>query len=73
MDYFHVGNHIGNVSFEDLHATIGYKNDWFSAKLVPHVLSVAANIYNGTTKMFATNSMEFLKGGDRNENNSWDG
>jgi hypothetical protein len=70
MDYFHVGNHIGNVSLEDLHGTIGYKNDRCSAKLVPHVFSAATDIYNRTTKMFATNSMEFLKGGDRNENNS---
>ncbi len=100
MDYFYVGNHLGNVGLIDVYASITYKKDKFSAKLVPHLFSSSANIYNGDTKMddslgteidftigykiskninfnagyskmFATNSMEFLIGGDKNENNSW--
>jgi len=100
MDYFYVGNHLGNVGLVDLYATIGYKKEKFSATLVPHIFSSAADIYNGATKlnaslgteidvtigykiaenikfnagyskMFATRSMEYLKGGDRNENTSW--
>jgi hypothetical protein len=54
MDYFYVGNHLGNVGLVDLHATIAYSKDKFSAKLVPHIFSSAADIYNGTTKMNAS-------------------
>lgn len=100
MDYFYVGNHLGNVGLIDIYATIAYKKDKFSAKLVPHIFSSAADIYNGTTKMdtslgteidvtigykiskninfnagyskmYGTASLEHLKGGDSNENNSW--
>lgn len=100
MDYFYVGNHANNVGLVDLYATFGYQKDKFSAKLMPHLFSSAANIYNGSDKMsnglgteldlvlgyklakeislnagysqmFATESMEILKGGDRDEHNSW--
>ncbi len=100
MDYFYVGNHGGSVGLTDINATLAYKKDKFSAKLIPHFFSAAADIYNGTTKMdsglgteidltagykiakdislsagysmmFATDSMEVLKGGDKDENNTW--
>lgn len=100
MDYFYVGNHGNSVGLVDINAVFSYKKDKFSATVVPHVFSAAADIYNGTTKMdsslgteidvklgykmssdimlnagyskmFATTSMEVLKGGDKNENNSW--
>lgn len=100
MDYFYVGNHLNSVGLVDIHATIAYKKDKYSLKLIPHVFSSAADIYNGATKMsrslgtevdivagykiskniqfnagysrmFATDSMEVLKGGDSSENNSW--
>lgn len=100
MDYFYVGNHIGSVGLVDINAAFSYKKDKFSATLVPHFFSSAADIYSGTTKednnlgteidlnlgykvadnimlnvgyskMFATDSMEIIKGGDKDENNSW--
>lgn len=100
MDYFYVGNHINSVGLVDIHAILAYKKNKFSAKVVPHIFSSAANIYSGATKMsnnlgteidvtlgydvannitisggyskmFATKSLEVLKGGDKNENNSW--
>jgi len=100
MDYFYVGNHANNVGLIDIYATLAYQKDKFSAKLMPHIFSSAANIYDGADKMsnslgteldlvlghklskdislnvgysqiFATDSMEVLKGGDKGEHNSW--
>ena len=100
MDYFYVGNHAESVGLTDISATLSYKKDKFSAKLIPHIFSAAADIYDGSqkmdnnlgteidlvfgykiasdimlnagySKMFATDSMEALKGGDKDENNSW--
>ena len=100
MDYFYVGNHVGSVGLLDVNWVVAYKSGKFSAKVIPHFFSSAANIYNGTTKMdkklgteidvnlgykiakstqfnigfskmYATKSMEVLKGGDKNENNAW--
>ncbi len=100
MDYFYVGNHGNSVGLNDISATIAYKKDKFSAKIIPHFFSAAADVYDGSTKMdaslgteidltigykisksislnagfskmFATDTMEILKGGDKNENNSW--
>lgn len=100
MDYFYVGNHVGSVGLNDISFTLSYKKDKFSAKLVPHIFSSAADIFDGSTKMdnnlgteidftfgyklskdimlnggyskmYATDSMEILKGGDKDENNSW--
>lgn len=99
MDYFYVG--FGNATgLQDINATFTYKKDKFSAKLIPHLFSAAANVYNGTdkmdanlgteidltlgykiakditlsagySKMLATDTMEVIKGGDKDENNSW--
>jgi len=100
MDYFYVGNHANSVGLNDINATISYKKDNFLAKVVPHLFSTAADVYNGTdkmeanlgteidvtisykiakdislsagySKMLATDTMEALKGGDKDENNSW--
>ncbi len=100
MDYFYVGNHANSVGLSDVNVTLAYKKDKFSAKLIPHFFSSAANVYNGTTKlnsnlgteidlvlgykiakdiafnagfskMYATDSMQVLKGGDKDTNNSW--
>ena len=100
MDYFYVGNHANNVGLSDINATVAYKKDKFSAKLIPHFFSAASNVFDGSEKMdsnlgteidltigyqlakdisinagyslmFATETMEVIKGGDKNENNSW--
>ena len=82
-------------------AILAYKKDKFSAKLIPHFFSAAADIYDGTnkldnklgteidftvgykiadninlsagySKMFAEESLEFIKGATNPaDNNSW--
>lgn len=51
MDYFYVGNHIANVGLVDLNGFVAYKKDKFSASVMPHFFSSAADIYSGSTKM----------------------
>ena len=100
MDYFYVGNHGGSVGLSDINVTVAYKKNKFSAKIIPHFFSTAADVYNGSDKMeaklgteidvtfgykiakditltagysqmFATDTMEQLKGGGKDETNSW--
>ncbi|MCF6213151.1 MAG: alginate export family protein [Flavobacteriaceae bacterium] len=100
MDYFYVGNHGNSVGLTDINMTLAYKKDKFSAKMIPHFFSAAADVYDGTTKMdnklgteidmvlgykiakeisfnmgfskmYATRSMEILKGGSKDAANSW--
>lgn len=100
MDYFYVGNHANSVGLTDINATITYTRGKFSAKLIPHFFSAAANVFDGSdkknnylgteidltfgyklskditinagySKMFATDTMEVLKGGNKNADNSW--
>jgi len=100
MDYFYVGNHANSVGLTDINMTLGYSKNKFSAKLIPHLFSAAADVFDGTTKMnaslgteidftigykvakdinlnagyskmFATETLELLKGGDKDKNNSW--
>ena len=100
MDYFYVGNHGGSVGLVDLNAVVTYSKDKFSASIMPHFFSSAADIYSGGTKMdknlgteidftvgykiakdialsagyskmYGTNSMEVIKLGDKDEDNSW--
>lgn len=101
MDYFYVGNHFGSVGLMDMNVTLIYKKDKFSAKLIPHFFSSAADIYDiagkkqdsnlgtevdftmayalspnvkmvaGYSMMFASESMEVLKGGSKDESNTW--
>ena len=51
MDYFYVGNHANSVGLTDVNLTFAYKKDRFSAKLIPHFFSAAADVFDGTTKM----------------------
>lgn len=100
MDYFYVGNHGGSVGLVDLNAVVAYSKDKFSASVMPHFFSAAADVYNGSSKMdkklgteidftvgykvsnnvalsagyskmYGTNSMEIIKSGDKDEDNSW--
>jgi len=100
MDYFYVGNHANNVGLTDIYGSFGFKKNKFSAKIIPHFFSAAANVFDGSDKMdnnlgteidltvgykltndvtlnagysqmYATNTMEVIKGGDKDENNSW--
>ncbi|MEE9407440.1 MAG: alginate export family protein [Polaribacter sp.] len=100
MDYFYVGNHINSVGLLDINATLAYSKNKFSAKLIPHVFSSTADIYNvnskmsnslgteidvvlgykisnnvtlngGFSKMYGTNSLEILKNGNNDSDNSW--
>ncbi len=101
MDYFYVGNHFGSVGLMDINATVAYKKDKFSAKLIPHFFSAPGKIVKagktldknlgtevdftmgyvisknvkmvaGYSMMFATESMEVVKGGgSKDENNTW--
>jgi len=53
MDYFYVG--FGNpTGLQDINATLAYQSGKFSAKLIPHLFSAAADVYNGTQKMNAS-------------------
>ncbi len=101
MDYFYVGNHIGNVGLIDINTPIIYNKNKFSAILVPHFFSAegtilkgngsVADAYLGTeidfglgykiykninlnlgySQMFATESMELIKSGSKDETNNW--
>ncbi|MBN4047066.1 alginate export family protein [bacterium AH-315-P13] len=100
MDYFYVGNHANSVGLTDVNLTFAYSKDKFSAKIIPHFFSAAADVFDGTekmenklgteidltlaykltkditlstgySKMFATDTMEILKGGDKDADNSW--
>ena len=101
MDYFYVGNHINSVGLLDINATFAFNKEKFSAKLIPHIFSSAANVVDSTgevmdnalgteidftfgykyadninfqlgySQMFATETMEVIKGGDKDESNNW--
>ncbi len=100
MDYFYVGNWNNSVGLTDVNFTLAYKKDKFSAKLVPHLFSAAANVYDGNikmdqnlgteidfvlgykvatdikfnagySKMYATSTLQLLKGGSKDADNSW--
>lgn len=101
MDYFYVGNHTNSVGLLDINATLAYKKDKFSVKLMPHLFSSAATVVDSTEKemsntlgteldlvlgyswtkdvsfqagysqLFATETLEFLKAGNRDNTNNW--
>jgi len=53
MDYFYVG--YGNpTGLQDINATFAFNSGKFSAKLIPHLFSSAAAVYDGTDKMDAS-------------------
>ncbi len=43
MDYFYVGNWGNNVGLQDINIVLAYTKDKFSAKLIPHFFSAAAD------------------------------
>jgi hypothetical protein len=53
MDYFYVGNHVGNVGLQDIYAGLNYSKDKFSFGSAIHVFSTAADLYNGTEEQDA--------------------
>ena len=100
MDYFYVGNHVGNVGLQDIYGGLNYKKDKFSFATAIHLFSSEADLYSGAEKqdkylgtevdlsvgykyssnvmlkagyshMFATDSMQALKGGDKDETQNW--
>ncbi len=100
MDYFYVGNHIGNVGLQDIYGGVNYGKDKFSFATAVHLFSSQADLYNGAAKqdkylgteidlsvgykyssnvmfqagyshLFATDSMQALKGGDKDETQNW--
>ncbi|MDE5423062.1 alginate export family protein [Ancylomarina sp. DW003] len=91
MDYFYVGNHVGDVGLQDIYGGLNYSKDKFSFGSAIHIFSAAADLYKGAEKqdaylgteidlsfgykysksvtfkmgysqMFASDSMEVLKG-----------
>ncbi len=91
MDYFYVGNHVGNVGLQDIYGGLNYSKDKFSFATAIHLFSAAADLYGadgkedsylgteldfsfgykysksvtfkmGYSQMFASDSMEVLKG-----------
>lgn len=100
MDYFYVGNHVGNVGLNDLYLSLKYAMKKFSMNLTTHLFSSDGVIMDGATEMeknlgteidfslgykfnkfvsfnfgyshlFATDSMEMLKGGSKDEGSDW--
>ncbi len=59
MDQFYVNNHFGSVGLTDLYLILQYQKDKFTAKLIPHMFSSAADIYKGTQKMDSNLGTEF--------------
>lgn len=103
MDYFYVGNHIGNVGLRDLYLSYIYKRNKVSSVISLHNFCSAAKIIDpadpdndlpnrlgmeldftigyqlaeslalkaGYSHMFATTSMEALKGGSKDATANW--
>ncbi|MCB9223140.1 MAG: alginate export family protein [Crocinitomicaceae bacterium] len=112
MDYFYVGNHIGNVGLNDIYFQFDYEHKKFSLGLAGHAFLSNADILDvpwltdpanttgeiramssymgaeidffggfkivdgasckfGYSHMLGTESMEAIKGGDRNEIANW--
>lgn len=100
MDYFYVGNHVGNVGLTDIYGGLNHSKGQWSFATAIHVFSTAADLYLGAEKqdkylgteldlsvgykysksvlikagyshMFASDSMEALKGGDKDETQNW--
>lgn len=91
MDYFYVGNHVGNVGLQDIYGGLNYSKGKYSFGSAIHIFSTAADLYSvdgkedaylgteldlsfgykysksvtfkmGYSQMFASDSMEVLKG-----------
>ncbi|MCH4554106.1 alginate export family protein [Aestuariibaculum lutulentum] len=46
MDYFYVGNHINSVGLTDINACLFFHKNKFSGKLMPHIFSAAAKVFD---------------------------
>lgn len=44
MDYFYVGNHVGNVGLNDIYLKLNYKHDKFSAGVTAHAFLANADV-----------------------------
>ena len=53
MDYFYVGNHVGDVGLQDIYGGLNYKKDKFSFGAAIHLFSTAADLYDGAEKQDA--------------------
>jgi hypothetical protein len=53
MDYFYVGNHVGNVGLQDIYGGLNYSKDKFSFGAAIHMFSTAADLYDGVEKQDA--------------------
>lgn len=51
MDYFYVGNHANSVGLIDLNATVSYKKDKITVKMVPHLFKSAGDMYDAGAKI----------------------
>ncbi len=102
MDYFYVGNHIGNVGLNDFFLKAFYKKKSFTTGLDLHFFYANSNIADthsggsmesslgteldytiswkikagatfklGYSQLFGTETMEALKGGDKDATNNW--
>jgi len=45
MDYFYVGNHVGDVGLQDIYGGLNYSKDKFSFGSAIHIFSTAADLY----------------------------
>jgi hypothetical protein len=66
MDYFYVGNHVGNVGLVDIYATVKLKFGKWSIFATPHYFMAAADVYKikTTTKAdFPEDSYETMSKG----------
>jgi len=59
MDYFYVGNFTNSVGLTDINMTLAYK------------IAKDISFNAGYSTMYATKTMEVLKGGNKDANNSW--
>ena len=102
MDYFYVGNHMGNVGLNDFNGGVVWKEGKWKAAAIAHYFTTNADLFDanknevassglgteldlslgykyndwinftaGYSQMFATSSMEIIKGGDKDVTNNW--
>ncbi len=50
MDYFYVGNHIGNVGLIDINANVNYSKNKILLGITTHIFSTQAKLYNADKK-----------------------
>lgn len=55
MDYFYVGNHTNSVGLLDVHATLAFQKNKFSAKIIPHLFNSAAQVIDANGNKLSNN------------------